>query len=158
MQLPTSLTAFSLLLPYYTTLATAASIPLSTRDAPSAMPRIASVSYSGNGCPSSSPGVERTGSGFGDVGFKLNEFEAKLPGIESSNAQCQVHLQSTGCTAGWQVGIASATIRGHLVLDPAASLDWYLVSYWSENAGTTVCLFPPLTSIFPFPSVPEVLF
>ncbi|KAF2962841.1 hypothetical protein GQX73_g10734 [Xylaria multiplex] len=120
----------------FTSLAIAASIPLSARD-PSTQPRITSLSYSGNGCPSSSPAVERTGAGFSDVGFKLNGFQASLPGIETSTTNCQVHLQATGCTSGWQVGIQSATIKGHLVLDPSASITWYLTSYWSENAATT---------------------
>ncbi|GAP87273.1 putative secreted protein [Rosellinia necatrix] len=119
----------------------AASIPLSvhegTNEAPVALPHITSLSYSGNGCPSSSPGVERTGAGFGDIGFRLNGFQASLPGIDTSNTNCQVHLQATGCAAGWQVGIQSATIKGHLVLDPGASITWYLMSYWSESAGNT---------------------
>lgn len=115
----------------------AASIPLTARD-PAAQPHITSVSYSGSGCPSSSPAVERTGAGFDDIGFKLNGFSASLPGIENANTNCQVHLQATGCSAGWQVGIQSATIKGHLILDPSASITWYLQSYWSENAGTTV--------------------
>ncbi|GAW14383.1 hypothetical protein ANO14919_037850 [Xylariales sp. No.14919] len=120
----------------FTSIAIAASIPLSTRD-PATQPQITSLSYSGNGCPSSSPAVERTGAGFSDIGFRLNSFEASLPGIENSNTNCQVHLQATGCTSGWQVGIQSATIKGHLVLDPSASITWYLTSYWSENAAVT---------------------
>ncbi|KAI3331341.1 hypothetical protein F4824DRAFT_293218 [Ustulina deusta] len=119
-----------------TSITMAASIPLSARD-PTAQPHITSLSYSGNGCPSSSPAVERTGAGFGDIGFRLNGFQASLPGIETSSANCQVHLQATGCSAGWQVGIQSATINGHLVLDPSASVTWYLTSYWSENAAVT---------------------
>ncbi|KAI0404329.1 hypothetical protein F4802DRAFT_251361 [Xylaria palmicola] len=120
-----------------TSIALAASIPLAAREAPSALPKITSLSYSGSGCPSSSPGVDRTGGGFSDIGFRLNSFEASLPGIENANTNCQVHLQATGCSAGWQVGIKSATVRGHLTLDPGASITWYLTSYWSENAATT---------------------
>ncbi|KAI1810619.1 hypothetical protein GGS20DRAFT_566546 [Poronia punctata] len=131
MQLPSSLL---FLLPY-TTVTTARA--LSPRDTPSALPHITSVTYSGDGCPSSSPGVERTGAGFGDVGFKLNGFEASLPGIEHSSTNCQIHLQASGCTAGWQVGIQSATVKGHLVLDAGASFDWFLTSYWSQDAGAT---------------------
>lgn len=144
MHVPIS-SSLSLLVPF-TSLAVAASIPPSIRDvseapeaaAPSALPHIASLSYSGNGCPSASPGVERTGAGFNDIGFRLNAFDASLPGIETSTTACQIHLQATGCAAGWQVGIQSATVKGHLVLDPGASLAWYLTSYWSENAGATV--------------------
>ncbi|KAI0099922.1 hypothetical protein GGR51DRAFT_381793 [Nemania sp. FL0031] len=139
MHLPT-FSSLSLLAPL-TSVALAASIPLSTREvapmAPIALPRITSLSYSGSGCPSSSPGVERTGAGFSDIGFRLNGFSASLPGIENANANCQVHLQATGCTSGWQVGIQSATVKGHLTLDPGASITWYLTSYWSENAAAT---------------------
>ncbi|KAI0429853.1 hypothetical protein F5Y09DRAFT_342291 [Xylaria sp. FL1042] len=134
MYLP-SFCSLSFLAPLITT-ATAATIPLYARD-PAAQPRINSLTYSGTGCPSSSPAVDRTGAGFGDIGFRLNSFSASLPGIETSNENCQVHLQATGCTAGWQVGIQSATIKGHLVLDPSASITWYLTSYWSENAAVT---------------------
>ncbi|KAI1365639.1 hypothetical protein F5Y08DRAFT_169079 [Xylaria arbuscula] len=130
-----SLSSFALLAPL-TYISTVASITLSPRD-PAAQPRITSLSYSGSGCPSSSPAVERTGAGFDDIGFKLNGFSASLPGIENANTNCQVHLQATGCSAGWQVGIQSATVKGHLILDPSASITWYLQSYWSESAGTT---------------------
>lgn len=144
MHLPIS-SSLSFLVPF-TSLAAAASIPLSARDvleapdtaAPSALPHITSLSYSGDGCPSSSPGVERTGAGFSDIGFRLNGFAASLPSIETSTTACQVHLQATGCAPGWQVGIQSATIKGHLVLDPSASVTWYLTSFWSENAAVTV--------------------
>ncbi|KAI1130549.1 hypothetical protein F5Y10DRAFT_115335 [Nemania abortiva] len=139
MHLP-SFSSLSFLAPF-TSVAMAASIPLSARDvapmAPIALPHITSVTYSGNGCPSSSPGVERTGAGFSDIGFRLNSFSASLPNIETSNTACQVHMQATGCAAGWQVGIQSATVKGHLTLDPGASITWYLTSYWSENAAAT---------------------
>ncbi|KAI8954061.1 hypothetical protein F4801DRAFT_44474 [Xylaria longipes] len=133
-----SFSSLSVLAPF-TSIALAASIPLSAREAavPVSLPRVTSLTYSGSGCPSSSPGVERTGGGFGDIGFRLNGFEASLPGIENSNTNCQVHLQASGCSAGWQVGIQSATVKGHLTLDPSASVTWYLTSYWSENAGAT---------------------
>ncbi|TRX93117.1 hypothetical protein FHL15_005985 [Xylaria flabelliformis] len=133
-----SFSSLPLLVPF-TSVALAASIPLSAREAaaPVSLPKVTSLTYSGNGCPSSSPGVERTGAGFGDIGFRLNGFQASLPGIETSNTNCQVHLQASGCSAGWQVGIQSATVKGHLTLDPGASVTWYLTSYWSENAGAT---------------------
>ncbi|KAI1426842.1 hypothetical protein F5Y12DRAFT_236591 [Xylaria sp. FL1777] len=134
MYLP-SFSSLSFLAPLIST-ATAASIPIFARE-PAAQPHITSVSYSGSGCPSSSPAVDVTGAGFDDIGFRLNGFQASLPGIDTSNTNCQVHMQTTGCSAGWQVGIQSATIKGHLVLDPSASITWYLTSYWSENAAAT---------------------
>ncbi|KAI0470157.1 hypothetical protein F4859DRAFT_121196 [Xylaria cf. heliscus] len=137
MHLP-NFSSLALLAPF-TSVASAASIPLSAREAaaPISLPKITSLSYSGSGCPSSSPGVERTGAGFGDIGFQLNSFQASLPSIETSNTNCQVHLQASGCSAGWQVGIQSATVKGHLTLDPGASITWYLTSFWSENAAVT---------------------
>ncbi|KAI0203767.1 hypothetical protein F4808DRAFT_386670 [Astrocystis sublimbata] len=130
----------SFLVPFtLTSLANAATIPLSGRvaAAPVNLPKITSLSYSGSGCPSSSPGVERTGGGFEDIGFRLNGFKASLPGIEDSTTNCQVHLQASGCAAGWQVGIQSATVKGHVTLDPGAGVNWFLTSYWSENAAST---------------------
>ncbi|KAI0972647.1 hypothetical protein F4678DRAFT_460215 [Xylaria arbuscula] len=134
MHLP-NFSSLSFLSPFIS-IVTAASIPLFARD-PSAQPHVTSLTYSGTGCPSSSPAVDRTGAGFDDIGFRLNGFSASLPGIETANANCQVHLQATGCSAGWQVGIQGATIKGHLVLDPSASITWYLTSFWSENAAST---------------------
>ncbi|KAH8163586.1 hypothetical protein CIB48_g4673 [Xylaria polymorpha] len=137
MHLP-SFSSLSLIAPF-TSIALASTIPLSAREAatPGSLPKVTSLTYSGSGCPSSSPGVERTGAGFGDIGFQLNSFQASLPSIETANTNCQVHMQASSAPAGWQVGIQSATVKGHLVLDPSASVTWYLTSYWSENAGTT---------------------
>ncbi|KAI0447804.1 hypothetical protein F4803DRAFT_545858 [Xylaria telfairii] len=137
MHLP-SFSSLSLVVPF-TSIALASTIPFSAREAaaPGSLPKITSLTYSGSGCPSSSPGVERTGAGFGDIGFQLNSFQASLPSIETANTNCQVHLQAASAPAGWQVGIQSATVKGHLILDPSASITWYLTSYWSENAGTT---------------------
>ncbi|KAI0160409.1 hypothetical protein GGR57DRAFT_418863 [Xylariaceae sp. FL1272] len=124
-----------------TSLVTARAIPaIVPRDAPASLPRITSISYSGTGCPSSSPGVVRTGTAFSDSAFRLNGFEASLPGIETSTANCQVHIQSAGCTSGWQVGVTAATVKGHLVLDPGASLDWYLTSFWSSEAADSTTI------------------
>ncbi|KAI1079211.1 hypothetical protein F5B20DRAFT_545474 [Whalleya microplaca] len=117
--------------------------PFTPRDAPGDLPRIVSVSYSGSGCPSSSPAVERTGSGFNDVGFQLNGFEAQTTPAASpaaSSVNCQVHLQAAGASAGWQVGVAEVVVRGHLVLDPGARLEYYVSSFWSEDAGDTVTI------------------
>ncbi|KAI1264201.1 hypothetical protein F5Y18DRAFT_87207 [Xylariaceae sp. FL1019] len=122
-------------------LVSARSIPaIVPRDTPASLPRITSISYSGTGCPSSSPGVVRTGTVFSDSTFRLNGFEASLPGIETSTSNCQVHIQSAGCTSGWQVGVKGATVKGHLVLDPGASLDWYLTSFWSSAAAASTTI------------------
>ncbi|KAI5922594.1 hypothetical protein F4810DRAFT_720991 [Camillea tinctor] len=122
-------------------LPTAYPLALPPRDAPAALPRIASVSYSGTGCPSSSPAVDRTGASWADLAFRMNGFEAAVPGsIESSTANCQVHVQAAGTTAGWQVGLRDVSVRGHAVLDPGAALEYYVTSFWSQDAGNTITI------------------
>ncbi|RYP43372.1 hypothetical protein DL769_011519 [Monosporascus sp. CRB-8-3] len=75
---------------------------------PASMPHISSVSYSGTGCPSSAPGVVRSG-GFADPAFRLGEFEARVPdGAQTEH--CQVHVQAAGASPGWQLGLESVTL------------------------------------------------
>ncbi|KAI1381918.1 hypothetical protein F4677DRAFT_9369 [Hypoxylon crocopeplum] len=112
---------------------------LTTRDAPSPPPRIASISYSGNGCPSASPAVDRTG-GFEDISLRLNSFEARTTDVTLSSVSCQAHLSIAGSAAGWQVGVKDVYVKGHLVLDAGASLDYYVTSFWSEDADKTVTI------------------
>ncbi|KAI1803412.1 hypothetical protein F4811DRAFT_572209 [Daldinia bambusicola] len=113
---------------------------LTTRDAPSPPPRIASISYSGSGCPSSAPAVDRTG-GFDDISLRLNSFEARTSSSPAdSTINCQAHLSIAGSAAGWQVGVKDVFVKGHLVLDPGASLDYYVTSFWSESAEKTTTI------------------
>ncbi|KAK7748444.1 hypothetical protein SLS62_008600 [Diatrype stigma] len=108
----------------------------SNRSAPASLPQISSVSYSGSGCPSSSPAVVRSGA-FADPAFRLNAFEARVPD-GTSTVNCQVHIQAEGASSGWQLGLESVTVHGHLVLDPGASLDWFVTSFFSQDADKTV--------------------
>lgn len=133
----------STLLPIFASLAAAAPAApaanpqLTTRDAPSPPPRIVSVSYSGSGCPSASPAVDRTGE-FDDISLRLNSFEARTTSVADSSVNCQAHLSIAGSAAGWQVGVKDVYVKGHLVLDPGASVDYYVTSFWSEDADKTV--------------------
>ncbi|KAI1482613.1 hypothetical protein F4774DRAFT_428911 [Daldinia eschscholtzii] len=132
----------STLLPIFSAAALAAPTTpsqLSTRDAPSPPPRIVSVSYSGSGCPSSAPAVDRTG-GFDDISLRLNSFEARTTSVADSSVNCQAHLSIAGSAAGWQVGVKDVFVKGHLVLDPGASLDYYVTSFWSEDAEKTITI------------------
>ncbi|KAI1648630.1 uncharacterized protein F4817DRAFT_314592 [Daldinia loculata] len=136
----------STLLPIFASLAAAAPAPapaanpqLTTRDAPSPPPRIVSVSYSGSGCPSASPAVDRTGE-FDDISLRLNSFEARTTSVADSSVNCQAHLSIAGSAAGWQVGVKDVYVKGHLVLDPGASLDYYVTSFWSEDADKTATI------------------
>ncbi|KAI6090181.1 hypothetical protein F4821DRAFT_37838 [Hypoxylon rubiginosum] len=130
----------TLLLPILSSLAAAAPTTLSPRDAPSPAPRVVSVSYSGNGCPSASPAVDRSG-GFDDIALRMNAFEATTAGaVADTSVNCQAHLSISGTAAGWQVGVKEVSVQGHLVLDPGAELDYYVTSFWSEDAGKTVTI------------------
>ncbi|RYP12718.1 hypothetical protein DL767_011141 [Monosporascus sp. MG133] len=105
---------------------------------PASMPHISSVSYSGTGCPSSAPGVVRSG-GFAEPAFRLGEFEARVPdGAQTEH--CQVHVQAAGASPGWQLGLESVTVRGHVVLDPGAAVDYYVTSFFSQDADRTVTI------------------
>ncbi|CAJ2512350.1 Uu.00g053650.m01.CDS01 [Anthostomella pinea] len=140
MHTPTSKALFR---PLFTTLllpSTALAVSLTTlspRDTPAALPRVASISYSGNGCPSSAPEVDKLGS-WSDLAFQMNAFDAQIPGGTTSSTNCEVHVQAIGCSAGWQVGVKDVYVKGHLVLDPGAELDYYVTSFWSEDAGADV--------------------
>ncbi|KAI0852589.1 hypothetical protein F5Y00DRAFT_176138 [Daldinia vernicosa] len=145
----------STLLPIFASLAAAAPaapaanpqpqlLLLTREDAPSPPPRIVSVSYSGSGCPSASPAVDRTG-GFDDISLRLNSFEARTSTTSGgapadASVNCQAHLSIAGSAAGWQVGVKDVYVKGHLVLDPGAALDYYVTSFWSEDAGKTATI------------------
>ncbi|RYO77955.1 hypothetical protein DL764_010159 [Monosporascus ibericus] len=146
---------FTLLLPFLAPALLASPLPSSQesngnegRDTagPASMPHISSVSYSGPGCPSSAPGVVRSG-GFAEPAFRLSEFEARVPdGAQTEH--CQVHVQAAGASPGWQLGLESITVRGYAVLDPGASVDYYVTSFFSQDADRTVSLLPPVSLLF----------
>lgn len=102
-------------------------------DSPPSLPRITSVQYSGNGCPNNGA---RSGD-FNSPTFKYNNFAAASPGTNQT-VNCEVHLQASGGSAGWQVALSHVNVNGHLVLDPGMSLDYYTQAYFSENAANTV--------------------
>jgi hypothetical protein len=141
-------TTFAHPLLLYVPLISGAAILPQARDTPSFLPHVTSVQYSGTGCPSSNPRVDETGA-WDDLAFRLNGFEVTTqPGSSSRNvtspaaaartANCEVHLHVAGCQAGWQVAVHDVDVRGPLVLDPGAALDFYVQSYWSEKADDTV--------------------
>ncbi|KAH8887302.1 hypothetical protein GQ53DRAFT_827466 [Thozetella sp. PMI_491] len=102
-------------------------------DAPQSMPRITSVSYSGNGCPDN---LDNSGD-FNNPTFTFRHFVASSPGVNQT-VNCEIHLQSAGGSAGWQVSLSEVDVRGHVVLDPGMRLNYYVQTYFSENAGNTV--------------------
>ncbi|ORY65481.1 uncharacterized protein BCR38DRAFT_484898 [Pseudomassariella vexata] len=121
----------------FSSIVSAAATPqLYPRDVPAALPHATTIQYSGNGCPSSDPAVSKSGS-WNDLTFRMNNYEVSLPGSDST-ANCEVHIQAAGCQAGWQVGIKDVYVKGHLVLDPGAVLNFFVTSFWSQDAAKTV--------------------
>jgi len=104
-------------------------------DSPPSLPHITSVQYSGSGCPNN---AARSGD-FNSPTFKYNNFAAAYPGTNQT-LNCEVHLQASGGSAGWQVALSQVNINGHLVLDPGMNLDYYTQAYYSQDAANTVCL------------------
>jgi hypothetical protein len=51
---------------------------------------------------------------------------------------CEIHVQSTGGSAGWQVGVQAVTYSGDLTLKPGTQLDAYTQIFWSDKAAETV--------------------
>lgn len=103
-----------------------------------AVPRITSVQYSGSGCPNN---AARSGD-FNNPTFKYSNFAAISPGT-SKTANCEVHVQADGASAGWQVALSQVNVQGHLKLDAGMNLDYYTQTFFSENAGNTVRLLSP---------------
>ena len=102
-------------------------------DTPANIPRISSISFSGNGCPAE----PQWAGGFDNLMISYNQFNAKLPG-EKANLNCQVHLQGTGGSPGWQVALRETWVQGHLVLAPGTKLDYWSSAFFSQDAGRTV--------------------
>jgi hypothetical protein len=105
--------------------------------APDSIPALGSVSYSGSGCPSSGPGVDRTGVPFSNPHFRLNGYSASSDEVYTSSVNCQVHLTSTNDVDGWQIGVSAVDFKGHVALDPGASFSWYFTSFFSHDAAST---------------------
>ncbi|KAK3393409.1 hypothetical protein B0H63DRAFT_491393 [Podospora didyma] len=115
------------------TLLLAAVLPATViADGPPSSPRISSISYSGNGCIRD----PKYSGDFSDPTFTYSNFAASLPG-ENKTLNCEVHIQTTGTSAGWQVALNNNWIKGHLVLGPGTALDYFTTVYFSQSASNT---------------------
>jgi len=100
---------------------------------PDALPQIKSITFSGNGCPSD----PKWSGGFNDLSVSYGEFGARLPGDRSTVA-CQVHIQGTGGSPGWQVALKETWVTGHVWLQPNTKLEFLTTSFFSQDAARTV--------------------
>lgn len=60
----------------------------------------------------------------------------QLKGDSTDN--CELHIQSTGATQGWQVAVREVAYQGNVQLTSGSQLDTVTQAYWSENAADTV--------------------
>jgi hypothetical protein len=115
------------------TLLLAALAPALIAAAPGVAPRITSLRISGSGCPNDSGSVK---SSTGVLGDSASFTFSQLSSDNTNN--CEIHIQSSGGSAGWQVGVQAVTYSGDLTLKPGTQLDTYTQIYWSDNAAETV--------------------
>ncbi|CCC07875.1 hypothetical protein SMACR_01440 [Sordaria macrospora] len=122
--------------PITTTLTTLLSLTtLALAESPAGTPRINSISYSGSGCPQTQ--AKFSGS-LNDPTLTFNHFAIEYPNTVNRTANCQVHLQAKGVSAGWQVSIKDTFVDGHVTLDPGAALDYFSTVYYSSSADDAV--------------------
>ena len=102
---------------------------------PAGTPRINSISYSGSGCPQTQ--AKFTGN-LDNPTLAFNSFTIVYPSTANRTANCQVHLQAKGVSAGWQVAVKDTFVDGHVILDPGAALDYFSTVYYSSTADHAV--------------------
>ncbi|KAK4156618.1 hypothetical protein C8A00DRAFT_30471 [Chaetomidium leptoderma] len=112
-------------------LLTAASAVTAEAAAPAAPPRITSISFSGNGCVQD----PKFSGSFTDPTVTFRNFAVANPGNKTVN--CQVHLQASGASPGWQVALKTNVVKGHVVLTPGTAVTHYTTVYFSQDAGNT---------------------
>jgi hypothetical protein len=115
------------------TLLLAALAPALIAAAPGVAPRITSLRISGSGCPNDSGSVK---SSTGVLGDSASFTFSQLSSDNTNN--CEIHVQSSGGSAGWQVGVQAVTYSGDLTLKPGTQLDTYTQIFWSDKAAETV--------------------
>ncbi|KAK1757888.1 hypothetical protein QBC47DRAFT_166718 [Echria macrotheca] len=99
---------------------------------PPSLPTITSISFSGNGC-SSNP---KYSGNFNDLQITYNSFSVQYPGSQQTQ-NCQVHIQASGGTPGWQFSIRDVQVTGHAYLTSGTNLDWFSTVYFSQDAANT---------------------
>ena len=101
-------------------------------DLPESLPQIISPTASGNGCPHNA----KFYGGFNDLSSSYSTFNISIPdGSRTQN--CQLHIQGTGGSPGWQVSVRDVWVKGHACLHPGTNLEYYTTVYYSQDASNT---------------------
>ncbi|KAF9737586.1 hypothetical protein PMIN06_007830 [Paraphaeosphaeria minitans] len=124
----------------------AAAVPALVLAAPEHAPKITSLKFSGSGCPNDSGSVKAL---YGEIGDAPAFTFSQLRGDDTGN--CELHIQSTGGSQGWQVAVKEVAYQGNVQLSSGSQLDTITQAYWSEHAadtsvlkGTIACAGPDL--------------
>ncbi|KAF2714660.1 hypothetical protein K504DRAFT_367652 [Pleomassaria siparia CBS 279.74] len=125
-------------------LAAVAAAPALIAAAPGVSPRITNLRISGSGCPNDSGSVKAS---TGVLGDSANFSFSQLSGDTTDN--CEIHIQSTGGSQGWQVAVQAVTYSGDLTLKPGTQLDTFTQIYWSDKAAETSTLTGHITCTGP---------
>lgn len=111
----------------------AAAAPALILAAPEQVPKITSLEFSGSGCPNDSGSVKSTSGVLGDTAsFTFGQ----LKGDSTDN--CELHIQGTGASQGWQVAVKDVAYRGNVHLAMGSQLDTFTQAFWSDHAADTV--------------------
>lgn len=111
---------------------------LTTPSTPTANPgAITQIVYSGPGCPSNSVSTPPASIGYNTQVFSFHDF------VTSDTQNCELHIQGSGLSPGWQVSLAELDVVGSLRREGgggAAAVRWFWQVYWSDNAADTVIM------------------
>ena len=114
-----------------------AAVPALILAAPDHAPKITSLKFSGQGCPNDSGSVKAVYGELGDnPAFRFGQLKGDDTGA------CELHIQSSGGSQGWQVAVKEVTYEGNVKLSSGSQLDTITSAYWSEHAADTVRFFP----------------
>lgn len=102
-------------------------------DGPADLPKISSITYSGNGCIKD----PKYSGNLNDPTFSYSNFAASYPG-SNRTLNCEVHINLVGGSPGWQFALTNNLVKGHVVLPAGACLDYYTQVFFSQNAAKTV--------------------
>lgn len=118
----------------FTLLLAALSPSLVAADVPPSIPQIKSIAFSGNGCKA----TPKYSGGLNDLKISYTTFAGRIPADGSgSSANCEVNIQASGGTPGWQFALQDLWATGHVWLQPGTSLDYYTTAYFSQSAAAT---------------------
>ncbi|KAF2270324.1 hypothetical protein CC78DRAFT_508107 [Lojkania enalia] len=112
--------------------------------APASAPKITSLKFSGSGCPNDSGSVKST-SGF--LSDAASFTYSQLRGDSTDN--CEIHIQASGGSQGWQFAIKEIEWRGNVQLKPGTQLDTITQVFFSEKAADTTTFTTHLTCAGP---------